>query len=81
MGSCNGATPAPNLSLSSSSVRENDERSRSSLLTNTARGSPSSSAMRHTISVCTSTPSIADTTNTARSAARSAAATSLTKSA
>ena len=37
--------------------------------------------MRHTISVCTSTPSTADTRNTARSAARSAAATSLTKSA
>ena len=46
-----------------------------------ARAARARSAMRHTISVCTSTPSTADTTNTARSAARNAAATSLTKSA
>ena len=37
--------------------------------------------MRHAISVCTSTPSTAETTNTARSATRIAAATSVTKSA
>ena len=37
IGSCNGATPAPNFAFSSSSVRENDARSRSSLFTKIAR--------------------------------------------
>ena len=40
IGRCSGATPAPNRSLSWSSVRENDARSRSSLLTKIARGIP-----------------------------------------
>ncbi len=81
IGSSSGATPAPNFAFKSSSVRANDARSRSSLFTNTARGSLACAAIRHAISVCTSTPSTADTTNTARSAARKAAATSPTKSA
>ena len=51
-------------------------RSRSSLLTNTMRGTPSPAARRHAASVWTSTPSTALTTNTARSAMRSAADTS-----
>ena len=40
IGSCSGATPAPNCSFSWSSVRSNDARSRSSLLTKIARGMP-----------------------------------------
>ena len=40
IGSCSGATPAPKRSFSWSSVRENDARSRSSLLTKIARGMP-----------------------------------------
>ncbi len=81
IGSCSGATPAPNFAFNSSSVRENDARSRSSLFTKIARGSPRCSASFHAISVCTSTPSTAETTNSARSAAWIAAATSPTKSA
>ncbi len=73
--------PDPSLALRSSSVRGNDARSRSSLLTNTARGMPIASAMRQATSVCTSTPSTAETTKIARSAAYSAAVTSPTKSA
>src|SRR3954471_14190690 len=45
------------------------------------RGRPSWAAIRHTISVCTSTPSTALTTNTARSATERAAETSGRKSA
>ena len=45
------------------------------------RGTPSRVASRHTASVCTSTPSTALTTNTARSTTRSAARTSPRKSA
>ena len=40
IGSCSGATPAPNLSLSWSRVRANDARSRSSLLTKIAAREP-----------------------------------------
>ena len=55
-------------SRSWSSVRWKSARSRSSLLTNTMRGMPSSAQRRHTTSAWTSTPSTALTTNTARSA-------------
>ena len=48
MGSSRGATPAPKRSFSSSSVRVNDARSRSSLLTKMVRGMSRASARRHT---------------------------------
>ena len=81
IGSSSGATPAPKRSFSCSSVRSNDARSRSSLLTKITRGMPRSSAIFQATSVWTSTPSTAETTHTTRSTARSAAATSPTKSA
>ena len=73
MGSSSGAIPAPKASCSSSRVRSNEARSRSSLLTKISRGSPSSAAAFHMFAVCTSTPSTALTTNTARSATARAA--------
>ncbi len=81
MGISSGAIPAPSFSLSSSSVRVKDARSRSSLLTKTTRGVPSRSAIAQMISVPTSTPSTAETTKIARSATRRAVMTSQTKSA
>ena len=80
MGTWRGATAVPKTALSWVSVREKEARSRSSLLTKKARAMPSSPAMRHRASVCTSTPSTPDTTNRARSAARRAARASPTKS-
>jgi hypothetical protein len=59
----------------------NDDRSRSSLLTKTMRGTPSRDASFQIRSVWASTPSTALTTNTARSATRNAASTSPSKSA
>ncbi len=53
----------------SSSAFSGSARSRSILFTNTTLGRPSSSARCHTRSVCTSTPSGADTSTTAASAA------------
>ncbi len=47
----------------------------------TMRGRPSSAAVRHSAEVCTSTPSTALTTNTARSATRMPATASFSKSA
>ena len=81
MGSSSGAMPAPKRSRSWSRVRVNEARSRSSLFTKIMRGRPSRSASRQMASVCTSTPSTALTTKTARSTTRSAARTSPTKSA
>ena len=81
MGSSSGATPAPSSARSSSSVRSKLARSRSSLFTNTMRGTPRRAASRQIAAVCTSTPSTADTTNTARSTTRRAAMTSPRKSA
>jgi len=81
MGSCSGATPAPKWFFRSSQVREKLARSRSSLLTKNARGMPACSAIFHTISAWTSTPSTPEMTKRAMSATRSAAATSPTKSA
>ena len=68
MGSSRGATPAPKRSRSWSRVRSKLARSRSSLLTKNMRGRPRSAASRQATSVCTSTPSTALTTITARSA-------------
>ncbi len=76
-----GATWVPNAPTSSSSVRSNEARSRSILFTTTARGSPASAASSQIISVWTSTPSTAETTNRHASAARSAPRTSPMKSA
>ena len=81
IGRCSGATPVPNRSFSWSRVRSNEARSRSSLLTKIARGMPRCSAIFQATSVCTSMPSTAETTNSARSAAWSAAPTSPMKSA
>ena len=68
-------------SRSWSSTRWKSARSLSSLLTKTMRGRPSSAHRRQTTSVCTSTPSTALTTKTARSATLRAASTSPMKSA
>ena len=70
MGSWTGPTWVPNAFCSSSSVRSNEARSRSSLLTKNARGTPASTASSQTTSCWTSTPSTADTTKTQQSAAR-----------
>ena len=61
--------------------RENEARSRSSLLMKKARGRPSSSAMVQTTSVWVSTPSTPETTNSTPSAAGRAERTSPMKSA
>ncbi len=81
MGSWIGATCVPNAFVSSSKVRSNEARSRSSLFTKNARGRPASAAISHTTSCWTSTPSTAETTNRHASAARRAPLTSPMKSA
>ena len=66
-GSSSGAMPAPKRSWSAPRVRSKLARSRSSLLMNTSRGSPSSAARFQAASVWASMPSTALTTMTARS--------------
>ena len=62
IGSSKGATWLPKDDTSWSSVAWKSARSRSSLFTKMARGSPSSTASSHAYSVWTSTPSTAETT-------------------
>ena len=81
IGSSNGATWLPKLDTSWASVPSKSARSRSSLFTKIARGRPSSTASSQAYSVCTSTPSTADTTTITASAARIALRRSPTKSA
>jgi hypothetical protein len=69
----------PKAALSDSSARKKSARSRSSMLTKTSRGSPSSSARLQSRSVWTSTPITALTTTTAASTTRSAPSASATK--
>ena len=66
---------------SAARVRSKLARSRSSLLTKTRRGRPSSAARAQAASVCASTPSTALTTTTTRSTTEQAARTSPKKSA
>jgi len=80
-GSSSGAIPAPKRSRRALSVRSKLARSRSSLLTKTSRGRPSSAASSHTASVWASMPYTALTTTTTRSTTEHAARTSPKKSA
>ena len=81
IGSSKGATWFPNAETSWASVPWKSARSRSSLFTKIARGRPASTASSHAASVCTSTPSTAETTTITASAARIAERRSPTKSA
>ncbi len=81
IGSSKGATWFPKADTSWSSVAWKSARSRSSLFTKIARGRSSCTASSHAYSVCTSTPSTAETTTITASAARTAERTSPTKSA
>ena len=72
-------TWGPKASLSESSARKKSARSRSSMLTNTSRARPSSSARLQRRSVWTSTPITALTTTTAASTTRRAPSVSATK--
>ena len=74
-----GTTFLPNFFCSASSVRENEARSRSILLTMTMRGSSNSSAYFQTFSVVTSTPVTPLTTTAAESATRIAPRASIRK--
>ena len=80
MGISSGATPAPKASCSSPSTVSKSVCSRSSLFTNTRRGSPRSAACRQRSTVAWSSPLDASTTNTARSAAAMAPTASPAKS-
>src|SRR4051794_16359380 len=72
-------TCAPKASLSESSARKKSARSRSSMLTNTSRATPSSCARSHRRRVETSTPITPLITNTADSHTRSAPSASAMK--
>ncbi len=71
---------APSRSPTSRTQRAKSAPGRSSLLTNTSRGTPWRSACRHTVSVCGSTPATPSSTTTAPSRTRSDRSTSIVKS-
>src|ERR671935_332377 len=76
IGRCTATQRSESCSCSCSSARKKSARSRSSMFTNTRRGSSSCSARSHTRLVCTSTPITALTTTSAPSTTRSAATVS-----
>ena len=80
IGSSSGATPASNVSVSWSSTLSKETCSRSSLFTKNSRGSPASAARRQASAMLWSTPVVASTTSTTRSATAIAAHCSPAKS-
>ena len=80
-GRYSGATASPKASRHASSVAWNSARWWSILVMTTARGMPTAAHSSHSILVTPSIPSVAETANSAESAARSPALRSPVKSA